>query len=73
MNRKLKIALIIVSIPVVLVFGLICFSPAAYFLTRFIASNQYKQDLRDEIQATVNHILNDGQITGVLISDIKIK
>ncbi|PJZ77231.1 flagellar basal body-associated FliL family protein [Leptospira neocaledonica] len=30
-------------------------------------------DLRDEIQATANHILNDGQITGALISDIEIK
>ncbi|TGK42164.1 flagellar basal body-associated FliL family protein [Leptospira andrefontaineae] len=150
MNRKLKIALIIVGIPVVLVSGLICFSPTVYYIASYFASKQYKEvpsqnlenqvyfkfkepfgintkdsksvkfklafsyeanqpklekelvdrmpqtrslvnmiiasklseefqnipsqiDLREQIQATINHILSDGQITGVLISDIKIR
>ncbi|GBF38172.1 flagellar basal body-associated FliL family protein [Leptospira johnsonii] len=30
-------------------------------------------DLKEEIQATTNHILSDGQISAVLISDIEIR
>ncbi|PKA14881.1 flagellar basal body-associated FliL family protein [Leptospira haakeii] len=150
MDRKLKIAIILIGIPIVLFLGLICFSPGVYYIASYFAAKQYKQDLspnlkdqvyfkfsdpfgintkdsksvkfklafsyepnqpklekelivrttqirslvnmigaskvseefqsiqsqidlREQIQATTNHILSDGQITGVLISDIEIR
>ncbi|EMJ97331.1 flagellar basal body-associated FliL family protein [Leptospira sp. WS58.C1] len=149
MERKVKIAIMIIGIPILV--GLIALTllPATYFLGRFITSKEYKQELdqipkdqsyfrfqepflmntkdskfikfklalaykdqpaltmelakrmtqirtilniiivsktseefqsiesqlsvKNEMEATINHLLTEGKITGVIISDMEIK